>query len=326
MEETHPPSCEPPKWDIPIVISSPYFPARRLEVCYVDIGVVSMGLVYVSTDLQWLDPKVTKCECVNLCTLDRLHPGDTHNEMADKMERFFARYAAEWLDSADHIFIERQPPQGFKCVEQLLYSRYRHKVHLLHPRSFQSHFRYSKRHGYDYDQRKQRSVELFREWIANHSEGDLAEKFDEVVQSGLRAHDVADGGTMARYVAEVKRSEYERRVAAIVGVKEKSRISTAKQNRKSDRGQNVRSIHLANVFDRFKYRPRAGTDKVQCGSRDGRRCGRLSNTGHHATEKSDNLGVGGRHRRVNNDRGILVGVRLQGGRVQTEMGGGDPCC
>jgi hypothetical protein len=46
----------------------------------------------------------------------------------------------DFFEMADFILIERQPPMGLTAVEQLIFSRWRDKAILVHPRSMHKYF------------------------------------------------------------------------------------------------------------------------------------------------------------------------------------------
>ena len=92
---------------------------------------------------------------------------------------------------ADVVLIERQPPGGFRCVEQLLYQACREKAVLVQPRSFQAHFGVG---GMEYEERKRQLVYIAQRLYRG----------SEVAAAALaakRAHDVADALLFAAYHA-----------------------------------------------------------------------------------------------------------------------------
>jgi hypothetical protein len=88
------------------------------------------------------------------------------------------------------ILLERQPPQGYVVVEQLIFSKYRNKTILISPNSVHSFFGWTKLY-LDYDQRKEKSVEIANKYIRK----ELLDKFGTFV----RQHDIADTICMVVY-------------------------------------------------------------------------------------------------------------------------------
>ena len=101
--------------------------------------------------------------------------------MADWVAHFIRRHEA-YLNAADVVLIERQPPMGHRCTEQLLFNAYRDKAVLIHPRSFHRFFNVSMM---NYDDRKRALVAKAKRYLAGS-------KTAQAALSQERAHDVAD--------------------------------------------------------------------------------------------------------------------------------------
>ena len=91
---------------------------------------------------------------------------------------------------ADHVVIEQQPPCGHTAVEQILFSEFRSRAHLVSPVSMQKVFGLR---GLDYEARKVRSKELF----------DASPIVDDETKACLgvrdRSHDVYDAFMVAEF-------------------------------------------------------------------------------------------------------------------------------
>jgi hypothetical protein len=109
--------------------------------------------------------------------------------MADWISHLIAQYQKE-LDNADVVIIERQPPMGHRCAEQLLFQAFRQKAILIHPRSFHCYFNIS---TLEYDDRKKVLVSR-----AKHAFKTSSTDVQRVLQQ-QRAHDVADAMMFAVY-------------------------------------------------------------------------------------------------------------------------------
>ena len=101
------------------------------------------------------------------------------------------------FEGCTKILVERQPPQGFVVIEQLLYSKYRDKTELIHPNSMHSFFNIS---NYDYEKRKEEVEKIFLEYVRE----DLKEEFLQLE----RRHDIADALCIGLYWINNKQNEY----------------------------------------------------------------------------------------------------------------------
>ena len=102
---------------------------------------------------------------------------------ADWISHFLVRFENH-IKSADVVLIERQPPMGHKCVEQLLFQACRSKAVLIHPRSFHSFFHIG---HMDYDHRKSFVTDTVKQIF---KDSDCVEWL--MSQKDTRTHDVAD--------------------------------------------------------------------------------------------------------------------------------------
>ena len=108
--------------------------------------------------------------------------------MADWVAHFIQANAAAFA-SADVVLIERQPPGGLRCCEQLIFEHFRAKAKLLQPRSMHSFFNMG---CMNYEERKKHSVYL----------ASVHYPTSPILQAALdrsRAHDITDAMLMAVY-------------------------------------------------------------------------------------------------------------------------------
>lgn len=162
---------------------------RMLLFC-IDIGIVNMGVAFIKVsdhdDMECILADridITDFKCDERCTLN-------HSAvMADWISHMVSTYKEE-LDQADKVLIERQPPMGHRCAEQLLFHKFRHKAVLIHPRSFHCHFNISR---LGYEDRKRVMVSQAKRLFESSS--NTAALYQE------RAHDVADAMMLAVYYA-----------------------------------------------------------------------------------------------------------------------------
>lgn len=117
--------------------------------------------------------------------------------MADWVEHLIHEYHM-FFDKADVILIERQPPMGLIAIEQLIFSKFRNKTHLISPRNVHSYFNLGK---FDYEQRK-----IYSEKIAfTH----IPEYLYDHLLTFDRFHDVADSICILIYWCNKQKKAYE---------------------------------------------------------------------------------------------------------------------
>ena len=103
---------------------------------------------------------ITRFQCSGC--IDSCVSWDTPPTMHDWVQHFLHRHR-EALREAHLVLIERQPPCGFRCCEQLIFGATRHKARLLCPRSLHAFFNVG---SLEYDLRKQRMVQLARHYYS----------------------------------------------------------------------------------------------------------------------------------------------------------------
>ena len=160
-----------------------------ISLLCIDIGVVNLGLTAIICEKEtykFID--VVGVDRVDITTF--LHPEGTHRcdcklnhtrTFSDWMDHVF-EYYKDVFKNVDNIIIERQPPTGFVVVEQLIYSKYRHKCYLVSPNSVHKYLGISK---LNYDDRKKYMEELALKYISSP-------KVREEYLSFERKHDMAD--------------------------------------------------------------------------------------------------------------------------------------
>lgn len=172
----------------------------------IDVGVIHLGICvanvaddFSSKEIWWVDVVDITCfrhrdSLRSDCTLHH-----TRN-FADWIDHFILDHQ-QFFDASDLILIEKQPPQGFVVVEQLLFSRFREKTQLINPRHVH---RYLNMNHLDYEQRKVWSVKIASRELPEH----LLE------QSGFydRQHDIGDAVCMLLYYVHKKQEDYRRKL------------------------------------------------------------------------------------------------------------------
>lgn len=166
---------------------------ESIRVVCIDPGIHNMGVAYLSIALGTGAVVCSRAVREDITTFDCGRGGCPlgHSAtMVDWVDHFLHRHSVA-LGEADVVIIERQPPHGFRCCEQLLFKAVRGKARLLHPASLHACFCVR---SLDYDQRKARMVQIAREHFGGN----------EMVAEALaapRAHDIADAMLMGLHFA-----------------------------------------------------------------------------------------------------------------------------
>ena len=157
-------------------------------VISIDIGYHNLGLVKSQIDDVTFEIKIKEIFKIDLKSLPhrKVNRWDCKlehtNEVADLVAHFIQEYG-DYLEEADKILIERQPPTGLNQIETLLLYLYRHKTELISPNSMHAHFKIN---CLEYETRKERTIEFSESFL---------ESFEEY-QELSRKHDIADAVCM----------------------------------------------------------------------------------------------------------------------------------
>lgn len=163
----------------------------------VDIGYNNLALIKSDEN-----KKVSDCDLVDIKkTKDNCHDPECKlyhdNCFTDYMEHVFKEYS-DYFDT-DAIILERQPPEGFVVIEQLIHSKFRSKSIIISPSSMHAHFDIG---HYDYETRKKCTEKIAEKYLENFPTYKFAE----------RKHDMADAMCQLIYylaVLEEKRVQKE---------------------------------------------------------------------------------------------------------------------
>lgn len=174
-------------------------------VLCIDIGVLHLGLAAITYNKETY--KLGEIVGVDLLDITEFHhpPYITYDNcklnhtktFADWMEHIFLTYKVVF-DNANKIVIERQPPCGFVAIEQLIFSKYRHKTELISPNSVHKYLDINR---FDYEKRKKKVVDFALRHIQNS-------KIKDEFLSFERKHDMADAISMGYFWIYSKRCEY----------------------------------------------------------------------------------------------------------------------
>ena len=198
-----------------------------IHIVSVDVGVrnLALCLIQLEDDYTFHESSVQWFKRIDMTTFvhrDRNARKTCHlyheKTYTDYLEHVFHLHS-DIFDTADHILIERQPPQGYVVVQELIFSKFRDKSILISPTSVHCHFGWTIL-KMDYETRKDKSVEVARAII---QQTQLLEQFD----LERRKHDIADCICITQYWAsrrhlEWKKEENQRRIDDDVAYAEKN--------------------------------------------------------------------------------------------------------
>ena len=161
----------------------------------IDIGIFNLGLVVCEVNTDW-SIRVIHAERINikeLCTECRDVRCRFKHALVftDYIDHFVFKYD-NYLKHSKAVLIERQPPQGFVAVQELIMSHFRDTTILVSPNSVHKFFEIG---HLDYDGRKVASINIAKNIHA----------FDG--HRG-RIHDIADAICMLIYqTSKMKKAE-----------------------------------------------------------------------------------------------------------------------
>jgi|LauGreDrversion4_2_1035121.scaffolds.fasta_scaffold00968_13 hypothetical protein len=146
---------------------------------------------------------ITLCKLINIKNL-MLECSDTDCKLkhtlciSDYMAHLFKTYH-DFFEKADTIIIERQPPQGFVAVQELILFKYREKALLVSPNSMHKHFSMSK-------------VQKLRKMFTEKFSKERLQSFPDY-SNNERKHDMGDAYCLLVYYLSKLRSDVYLKVA-----------------------------------------------------------------------------------------------------------------
>jgi hypothetical protein len=180
----------------------------EIYVLSIDIGIQHLGLSMNLLNHDYTFKEVLWIDMIDISNYSKLHRYVSCEDCQLYHTRTFTDWVEhlvqeneEFFEAADVVLIERQPPTGFVAIEQLLFSKFRKKAHLIHPRNVHSYLNF---HGLDYEKRKELSVK-----IANRI---MPDKYKDQLLYYERHHDIADSICMTLYWKEKKHKEWKRKM------------------------------------------------------------------------------------------------------------------
>ena len=183
------------------------------SVLSIDVGVVHLGL-----SVSLLDDEYNLIEIIWIDLIDITeftHSKDRGHEWGESekdCKLYHTKTFCDWLnhtfqenydffEKTDFILVERQPPMGFVVIEQLIFSRWRHKTILISPSSMHKYFNIN---SFDYENRKS-----YTDKIALKSMNEYIEDKELLKQLTYydRTHDISDSICIMLYWINLKQKE-----------------------------------------------------------------------------------------------------------------------
>ena len=154
-----------------------------MYIISIDIGLKNLGLVgmrHGNVNLcKKLDIKAM-CEYCNIKDCNLYH----NLCMSDYVSHFIKRYQ-RYLNNADVILIERQPPTGFISIQELIVFQYRDKIKMISPNAMHKYFDIT---HYDYERRKkfvtqyaEKALKMFPDFKRNRRKHDVSDAYCMII-------------------------------------------------------------------------------------------------------------------------------------------------
>ena len=188
-----------------------------LKVLSIDIGIVNLGYVYseITFPTEFESNKyksllknerynyhtakksieIIDCNRINITLMKHRKVSmdccKLHHEscIPDYLDHFVQEYS-DFFESCDILLLERQPPVGITNVQDLLFTKFRHKVILVSPNTVHKYFSLNS----NYSIRKTESEHIASGYLINFT------KFSK----NNRKHDMSDALLMVLYFYKTK--------------------------------------------------------------------------------------------------------------------------
>ena len=210
------------------------------SVLSIDIGVLNLGL-----SLSTLDEEFNLIDIVFIDLIDITKFTHNFGPTKEICNLNHTKTFCDWLnhifqeniffEQSDFILIEKQPPMGFVAIEQLIFSRWRHKAILISPSSMHKYFDIR---NYDYDKRKEYTEKIAKSKITNKS---LLKK----LTTYHRFHDIADSICLMLYWISKKKTK----------IQEEKREKILLE-RRMNANHNKQNMSINEWFECHRYIPR----------------------------------------------------------------------
>lgn len=180
------------------------------SVSSIDVGYKNFSAIVLIHDERYNIKKVSQCRKIDItqfccqtnitqfCCQQNICELHHKKCAADYLGHVFTYYSH--LFNSDTVLVERQPPEGYVEIEQIIFFNYREKSELISPNSVHAYLGLG---NLDYEDRKDVSVKIARPYL---------EQFDDF-KNNERKHDMADAFCMILYFLNKKRRELYNREA-----------------------------------------------------------------------------------------------------------------
>jgi hypothetical protein len=206
------------------------------KILSIDIGIVHLGLSISIVNKDFTLREIIWVKLIDITYFNHRDgvtketcPLYHDKSINDYLEHVFVLYE-EFFTKCDFILLERQPPVGIVVVEQLIFGRYRHKSHLVHPCSMHKYFNIR---DLDYEQRKDATEKICLE---NLKHADVRKDYN----SYTRKHDIADSICLMLFWLHKQNKAY-------LEYKEKNRVRSMELVYRNSK------LSLNEYFEQFKY-------------------------------------------------------------------------
>lgn len=159
-----------------------------MYIISIDIGFEHFAMIGANVTPYWKLEEVVTCKLINIKNLvldcNNCDCKLQHSMcISDYMAHLFHIYN-DIFQKADTILIERQPPQGFIAVQELILFKYREKSILLSPNSMHKHFSMSKvqklRKMFT-EKFSQRHLQSFPDYAKNDRKHDMGDAYCQLI-------------------------------------------------------------------------------------------------------------------------------------------------
>jgi len=204
---------------------------KEYKITSIDVGVINFGISvsilnedFTLKEIIWIDNiDITKYKHTK-CSNDQCKLYHTKT-FSDWIEHTIQENK-EYFDDSDMIIIEKQPPQGFVVIEQLIFSKYRKNTSLISPQSVHKFYNFF---SLDYEKRKELSVII--------SDKYLSESLMNRSKNFERRHDIADSICMMLYFINKKQEEYKK----------------SKRYNKHNENRDMNGMNAFDKLEKFRY-------------------------------------------------------------------------
>jgi hypothetical protein len=177
---------------------------KEYKILSIDVGVIHFGISFSILNEDFTLKEIVYVDNIDItkykhkkCPLDKCKLYHTKT-FYDWIEHTIQENI-EYFEGSDMIIIEKQPPQGFVVVEQLIFSKYRKKTTLISPQSVHKFLNFF---DLDYDKRKELSIKIGDKY--------LSKELIERTKTFDRRHDISDSICMLLYFINKKQIEYKK--------------------------------------------------------------------------------------------------------------------